>query len=343
MDKTRKHVTPSTPTIGPTGTAPASTSRPTSTAPVGITPDRTAPAAPASTEPGETPQAYAATRIPWNNIQNWAYWLDNPDLQQLAPSNFQLLVIDYSADGSAKRAFTAAQINQLRQSGCQQRRVVSYLSIGQAESYRGYWQNAWRPGSPAWLGSADPHWDRNYWVHFWDPEWQHIIYHYLDSIIAAGFDGVYLDRVDAYQEDFAAGHEDDMVQFVMDIAHYARAHSPLGEDFGIIVQNAEDLATDHDAYVRTVTGIGREEVYVHATNKPASPGERSQAEQHLDLFRRNSRGQLVLTVDYATSANLVSSAYQQAQAKGYVPYVTTVGLNSLRVNPGYEPKCDARR
>ena len=277
-------------------------------------------------------------RRPWNAIHNWAYWLDNPHLDQLGQSQYELVVIDYSADGSAQKAFTAQQIEQLRQSSCQ-RRVVAYLSIGQAESYRGYWQQNWKEGSPAWLGPPDPNWDKNYWVNYWDPAWQHLIYRYLDAIIAAGFDGVYLDRIDAYQEAYAAGHEDDMVQFVSNLAHYARTHSSLGADFGIIVQNAEDLAQDHPDYVRLVTGIGREEVYVQATNQPTSASDRSSIEGNLDRFRQNSQGGLVLTVDYATNPEMVHLAYVRASAKGYIPYVTQAALDHLQTNVGYAPVC----
>jgi cysteinyl-tRNA synthetase len=269
--------------------------------------------------------------LPWNRVRSWAYWLDNPDLKQLGASPFDLLVIDSSADGSAARAFTAQQIAALRRTA-PQRRVVAYLSIGQAESYRGYWQHGWRPGSPDWLGAQDSAWPGNYWVQYWQPAWQALIYRYLDAIIAAGFDGVYLDRVDAYQESYAAGHEQDMVRFVADLARYARAHSSQGEGFGIIVQNAEELAGNHPDYIRLVTGIAREEVYVRATDVPTSQAARAQAESYLDLFRQS--GKLVLTVDYASRPELICSAYRLARAKGYVPYVTDVGLDRLRTDPG---------
>jgi cysteinyl-tRNA synthetase len=291
---------------------------------------------PSTTNPGEL-------RRPWNAVHDWAYWLDNPDLKQLSSTRFELVVIDYSADGSAGKAFTRGQIDMLRRTSCS-RRVVSYLSIGQAESYRGYWQQNWKEGNPIWLSAPDPDWEKNYWVHYWHPNWQHVIYRYLDAIIAAGFDGVYLDRIDAYQESYAAGHENDMVRFVTNIAHYARSHSPLGEDFGIIVQNAEELAAHHPDYVRLVTGIGREEVYVQATNRPTSQSARAQTEKYLDLFHQNSLGKLVLTVDYANRTDLVRTTYERARAKAYIPYVTGVDLDRLPLNPGYEPgSCSAIR
>ena len=291
-----------------------------------------------STPSRGTPTSSMYSPRPWNTIHNWTYWLDNPDLKQIAASNFELAVIDYSADGSAKKAFTAQQIETLHCTSCN-RRVVAYLSIGEAESYRWYWRQGWKEGNPNWLGAPDPDWEQNYWVHYWDTGWQHIIYNYLNTIIKAGFDGVYLDRIDAYQENYAAGHEDDMVHFVTSIAHYARSHSPLGQDFGIIVQNAEELATHHPDYVQLTTGIGREEVYVQATNKATSQSARASTERYLDHFLHTSQGKLVLTVDYANRADFVRIAYERASAKGYVPYVTNVDLDRLQLNHGYEPTC----
>jgi cysteinyl-tRNA synthetase len=268
--------------------------------------------------------------LPWERVRSWAYWLDTPDLAQLGASRFDLLVIDPSADGSAAHMFTARQIAALRPTD-PQRRVVAYLSLGQAESYRGYWQRTWRPGQPDWLGEQDTIWPDNYWVQYWQSGWQKRVYRYLDAILAAGFDGVYLDRIDAYQEDFAAGHEQDMVQFVTNLARYARAHAPGGEDFGVIVQNAEGLAADYPDYPALVTAIAREEVYVQATDLPTEQSERLQVQRDLDRFLRC--GRLVLTVDYASQAELVCSASRLARARGYLPCVTDVRLDRLPRDP----------
>ncbi len=291
------------------------------------------------------PTASGATagRRPWTAIHNWVYWIDNPNLAQIGSSAYELAVIDYSADGSGGAAFTAAQIARLRASGCH-RRVVAYFSIGEAESYRWYWQSTWRPGAantPSWLADEDPDWPGNYWVRYWDPGWQAILFQYLDRILAAGFDGVYLDRIDAYAEPYATGHENDMLRLVSALASYARARSPLGQDFGVIAQNAEELGPDHPDYVRTLTGIGREEVYVQATDAPTTPDEMTAAEADLQTFRQSTRGHLVLTVDYATQPNLIRMAYTRSRAEGFVPYVTDVALDTMRVNPGFAPTCSA--
>ena len=76
------------------------------------------------------------------------------------------------------------------------RLVLAYMSIGEAESYRWYWPRR----SSAWLGAENPQWRGNYGVRFWHSDWQEIIFEYTDKIVAAGFDGVYLDKVDEFEE-----------------------------------------------------------------------------------------------------------------------------------------------
>lgn len=277
-------------------------------------------------------------RRPWTAIHNWIAWLNGPRLDQIAGSAYELAVIDYSADGTAAGAFGADQIEAVRHATCE-RRILAYLSIGEAEAYRWYWQPRWTTRHPAWIVEEEKDWPGNYRVRYWTTEWRTIVYRYLDRIIAAGFDGVYLNRVDAYAEPYAHGHERAMVSLVGNLARYARARSPLGKDFGIVVQNAEGLAPRHPAFVGVVTGICREEVYVRATDLPTPWNERAAAEDNLESFRRHSLGRLVLTIDYADRPALVRLAYERSGARGFVPYVGDVALDRMRVNPGFAPIC----
>jgi len=86
------------------------------------------------------------------------------------------------------------------------RKVLAYLSIGEAETYRPYWQAGWGANgdgtpdatAPSWLLWENPFWEANYVVRYRDPGWQNLIFASLDKIFAAGFDGVYLDIVDGF-------------------------------------------------------------------------------------------------------------------------------------------------
>ena len=143
------------------------------------------------------------------DVQNFLY-LINPEnydtradfVEAVSKTNHDLIIMDlFFNDGSA---FTADEIALLkRKSNGGQRLVICYLSIGEAEDYRYYWQSEWRHHKPAWLAKRNPHWAGNYKVRYWHSEWQTIICgpddSYLSRILTAGFDGVYLDIIDAFE------------------------------------------------------------------------------------------------------------------------------------------------
>ena len=119
----------------------------------------------------------------------------------LSETNYDVLVIDAFFE---EEAFTSEEIEQLktkRNGG--KRLVLAYMSIGEAETYRYYWRNSWKNDAPEWLSRENPEWAGNYKVKYWKAEWQQIIFgnenSYLDKLILAQFDGVYLDIIDAYE------------------------------------------------------------------------------------------------------------------------------------------------
>ena len=77
------------------------------------------------------------------------------------------------------------------------------MSIGEAEDYRYYWKDSWDSDTPSWIKNQNFSWRGNYKVEYWNAEWQDIIYrgpdNYLDKIMEAGFDGVYMDIIDAFE------------------------------------------------------------------------------------------------------------------------------------------------
>lgn len=60
----------------------------------------------------------------------------------------------------------------------------------------------WKLHSPTWLKKKYDGYDDEIWVKFWKKEWQEIIYSggdsYTQRILSSGFNGVYLDNVEAY-------------------------------------------------------------------------------------------------------------------------------------------------
>ncbi|WP_428236126.1 endo alpha-1,4 polygalactosaminidase [Gracilimonas sp.] len=122
-------------------------------------------------------------------------------IEAVQNTNYDIIVMD-AFYGS--RMFTPDEVEQLRQKkNGGERMVVSYMSIGEAEDYRYYWQDGWSTGNPEWLVQENPNWEGNYKVMYWHPEWKSVIYgnedSYLQKILDAGFDGVYLDIIDGFE------------------------------------------------------------------------------------------------------------------------------------------------
>ncbi|MFC2089709.1 endo alpha-1,4 polygalactosaminidase [Bacteroidota bacterium] len=122
-------------------------------------------------------------------------------ISAVSETNFDAVIIDLFHD---EASFTSGEIAQLKvkQNGAK-RLVICYMSIGEAEDYRFYWQKEWKIGNPVWLEKENPDWDGNYKVRYWEPDWQKIIYgtssSYLDKILDIDFDGVYLDIIDGFE------------------------------------------------------------------------------------------------------------------------------------------------
>ncbi len=280
------------------------------------------------------PPGYGSSSL--SAVNDFVYQLQNLDLAAVGATAYDLVVMDYSADGDDATAFTPVEISALKNSPGGDKIVLAYMSIGEAEDYRFYWQSWWTPGDPPWLDEENPDWAGNYKVHYWDPAWQTIIFSYTDRLLDAGFDGAYLDIIDAYEyySDTRPTAAQDMADFVAAIRAHARARDP---DFYIFPQNAHELAEEILGYLDNVNGIGQEDIYYGYDDDDVMtpPAATAELEGYLDLFK--NAGKLVLTVDYATTPAHIDDAYAKSQAKGYIPFVTVRDLDQLTINPGHEP------
>lgn len=270
-------------------------------------------------------------------VDNFLYQLQRANAERIGGTAFDLVIASTQIAGSSPETVPA-----LKESPGGDKAVLAYLSIGQAEDYRFYWDPEWKTDPPSWLDEPDADWRGDYWVRYWDQGWKDIIFGspdaYLDQIIALGFDGIYLDRVDTYQfyeeRDGRTAAAREMADFVIELAEYARERRP---GFGVFPQNAEQLGPMFDDYLETVTGIGIEDLYYGGTADHDPTPASWTAEREGDLAVWVDAGKLVLTTDYTSKPEQISDAYQRSIDHGFVPYVTDRSLGRTRINPGFEP------
>lgn len=128
-------------------------------------------------------------------------------------TNFDMLVVDvFHGD----RALTRQAIETLKYKRIGAKRLVlAHMDIGSAASYNYFWKSNWREGFPSWINS--PHKDNpdKYFVQYWHPGWQSIIFgdtsSYVYGLISQGFDGVVIDGLEAYKS-FVVGDDDEESQ-----------------------------------------------------------------------------------------------------------------------------------
>ena len=143
-----------------------------------------------------------------SDAKNFLYLL-NPEnystkqdlINALSATNYDVLIIDCFFNEELLTTDDILLLKTKQNGGS--RLVISYMSIGEAEDYRYYWQTDWTSTKPDWIEAENPDWEGNYKVKYWETEWQNIIYgdsdSYLDKIISVGFNGVYLDIIDAFE------------------------------------------------------------------------------------------------------------------------------------------------
>lgn len=136
-------------------------------------------------------------------VKNFLY-LINPSfstksqfIEAVQATNYDLVLIDLYFN---EEELTAADVEALKtKANGGSRLVICYMSIGEAEDYRYYWSDL----DKNLVCRENPDWKGNFAVKYWEADWKSVIYgneqSYLKKIVDAGFNGVYLDIIEAYE------------------------------------------------------------------------------------------------------------------------------------------------
>lgn len=229
------------------------------------------------------------------SADSWVYQLQNADINNLANTAYDIVVIDYSMDGTDDEAYTNAQIQSLKTSG---KIVLAYLSIGEAEDYRFYWQDSWADAPPDWLGPENKNWPGNYKVKYWqDSWWNNALLPYLNRIEEAGFDGVYLDIIDGYY--YWGNHGEGMQKSanrMISLIKKIRENINAENSAIICPQNGEAIIDDaskkyRNIYWDNIDCIGIEDLLYHTTK-----ADRIYRKKILKRFTNHDK--IILNVEY---------------------------------------------
>jgi cysteinyl-tRNA synthetase, unknown class len=246
--------------------------------------------------------------------------LQGATYKMLASSSFDMAIID--PDDSKLNKIDIENLHS------QNKKLFSYLSIGEAENYRYYWKKDWKTGNPDFVENENPNWKGNFKIKYWDEEWQKIVLTMLEKIINTGYDGVYLDVVDAYKYFEALGYVNarkQMVDFVILLSEYSKN---INANFLIIPQNAEELI-EFEGYLDAIDGAGRESLwFLNDTLQNKEELEDSLA--YLDRIKNS--GRLVFLISYCCKDKNINDFKRLALKHGFIPYIGSKELDNI-LNP----------
>lgn len=261
-------------------------------------------------------------------------------IEKLAACGRDWLVLD--ADYNHKNPWQRVDLDAIRK-GKVGRKIVAYVSIGEAETYRKYWKKDWLEGgkrtasAPAWLGEENPDWAGNFRVKYWHAEWQEMMLPVVEDVMKRGFDGVYLDIVDGFESwefdgknwisdrlnpETKQSYRRDMVDWVKEIAGTARKVNPAAL---VIPQNGSQLIANAD-FLETLSAIGIEDLFTE--------GDRKQTSYHTKeilphLEKVISANKPVLLTEYGRKQAMQDRTKKLAQENGLTWLVTDRKLKTL--------------
>lgn len=324
----------------------------------------------------------AADKLALNQVRFWGYQIQGIDeagaVDQLADSGYDLLVLEPTRTDAESLDFnTRAMVERLQATpasdGVHRKLVIAYVDIGQAEDWRWYWTwstetadtqvsaNTPLPDDwPDYIVARDPDgWTGNYPVVYWDSQWKDVIIYgrnqtttadrnytsAIDEVIRDGFDGIYLDWVEGFENDavIAAAAADgrnaatEMVTLIGELRTHARQRNP---NFLIIQQNASALIDGHPELLAVMDGIAQEGIWFDGSASDdwdelegyylTDQTLVSEYVGFLDQYL--AAGRPVFNCEYALQDN-AAEAYSRSAARGYVPYVTRRSLSRLTDTP----------
>jgi cysteinyl-tRNA synthetase len=289
-----------------------------------------------SAELRATGQAGAERRQQLAGVDSWGYWLSSIEISGVAAAPHDLLVTDseISANRLFEREYNSNEVARMKhRPDGSSRTLLAYFSIGEAERYRPYWNPDWYDAAkrPPWLGNENRRWAGNFAVQYWDPQWQQILFgtpeSYLERILARGFDGVYLDRADAFLDWKKQNRSAraDMAQLIARVAEHARHLNPKSL---VVMQNAEELLEDA-AVFDAIDGIAKEDLLfgVRRAEEPNKPGDVEWSEELLQKALKS--GRKVLVVEYLKDPEKMAAAAVRLREEGFIPYFAPRRLHCL--------------
>ena len=248
---------------------------------------------------------------------------------------------------SDEKPWTKKDLDEIRK-GKPGRKIIAYLSIGEAEDYRHYWLESWAKSPPRFILGENPDWEGNYTIKFWAAKWQNIILEDVRRIMKQGFDGLYLDKVDVFElfeydqkkDDWIDNrpnpetkktYREDMIAWVRQVGEEMRK---VNKKALLVPQNASQLLEKPD-YMKMINAIGVEDIFTNGEEKHADEDR----EYLLSFLKHASKARKpVLCIEYCKTKQLRTFTIEQAKKLRFNLLITDRELKTMGSVPEVNSK-----
>lgn len=282
------------------------------------------------------------------SVTNFAVQYSGASASEIAASEHDLVIVE-AAPGlpTGDSDLSDAEVASLVSSGIE---VIGYVSIGQTDDARPYWDPAWTndgldtgdltASAPVWVAEIASSWPARY-VEYWNDDWKAIVMDQVTDIVTRGYSGIFLDNILTYYEIAADRNQlgtsqsefyaTEMIKLVVEIAATARAINP---DFAVIANGGPYILGDAAAfgtalvsqYLIAIDGIMAESFF------GLLEGEGVRQVGVLDTFESfwAAIGIDVLALEYSTDPDAIDAFVVEALERGFSPSVSPdQALNTL--------------
>lgn len=254
-------------------------------------------------------------------IDNYlVYYAEKADFNELAKYN--LLVFDSDKHPPLRPLQDRGKI------------LLGYISLGEAENHRRHFKAVKAQGI---LGEENQYWKGSYYVDQRDPRWaKRVIEDLIPKILQKGFDGIFMDTLDnpAHMERTWPDKYGGMIQAGVNLVKAIRHHYPdikimMNRGYELLPQvagdidfeMAESLYADYNFETKTYRNTPHEDYQyqIRLLNKV------KKMHPHLQI----------VSLDYwnPEDAQGIMKIYEIERQNGFVPYVATVELNRIVLEP----------
>ncbi len=168
--------------------------------------------------------------------------------------------------------------------------------------------------------------------------------------MAAGFDGVCLQGLDAYDNDpidVAADREKiDPSKAMLDFVTAVRTHVRQAKSDGIVLAlNASDFLDDQPGFAKEIDGLVAEDSWFSGSDDAKwddptagdQPNNDSDEDSTAGLIRQYHKfldaGVPVFTIDYCVKQENADRVYRESAREGFIPLVTRVSADNVTTTP----------